>query len=416
MKLKKSLILILINLIAIFSLSAEARESGNLGYNITWEIDYDDCLTILGTGDIGNYYSPPFEKYKYDIQKVVIKSGITSIGNCVFKKCGYVETVELPDNVTKIGNKAFEDCDYLKSINIPDSVTEIGEYAFSGCGSLEEIYIPEGITEIKEGTFNGCYSLEDVKLPESVTVIDDCYFEWCENLKSINIPSNLKKIGMSALLGCKNLSFNIDVGENLTEIDPLAFLLTNIKISSIDENNPNYTLYKGDVYKKDKSEILIAMDKKSTKFQLVKSVIKIGPKAFALCSFENVVIPETVTEIGEAAFQECQALKTVEIPGSVKIIQSNAFSRSETLETVVIKEGVCELSEDSFFGCDNLKSLTIPETLTKISKGAFYGCTPSEINVAGNNSWNFNYWGDDYTGIELNGETLSKYDSADWQR
>ena len=230
------------------------------------------------------------------------------------------------------------------------------------------------------------------------------------------MPSNLKKIGRSALLGCKKLSFNIDVGENLTEISPLAFVLTNIKILSIDKNNPNYTLYKGDVYNKDKSEIFIAMDKKATEFQLPESVTKIGPEAFGLCSFENVVIPETVTEIGEAAFQECQSLKSVEIPGSVKIVQINAFSRNETLETVVIKEGVCELSEDVFFGCGNIKSLTIPETLTKIGKSAFYGCEPTEINVAGNNSWNFNYWGDDYTGIELNGENLSKYDSAEWQR
>ena len=75
----------------------------------------------------------------------------------------------------------------------------------------------------------------------------------------------------------------------------------------------------------------------------------------------DVVIPGSVTKIGEGAFEGCTSLASVSIP-----------------------EGVTEIGEDAFSGCTSLTSVTIPEGVTKIGRDAFCGCSSlKEIRFAG---------------------------------
>ena len=130
-------------------------------------------------------------------------------------------------------------------------------------------------------------------------------------------------------------------------------------------------------------------------------VIKIGKKAFSKKLVTKVILPETIAEIGENAFEECTALTEVNIPDTVEKIGEYAFSWSgvkkitlpsritkiesgvfdicRKLEQVVFPEGVLEIGSSAFGGCSGLKELNLPENLEIIGDYAFSGCTALEI-------------------------------------
>ena len=82
--------------------------------------------------------TPWYSRYT-EIKKVVIKDGVTNIGNCAFAWCDRITSVEIPNSVTSIAYKAFSYCMNLPSIEIPNSVTSIGGWAFDHCTSLTSI-------------------------------------------------------------------------------------------------------------------------------------------------------------------------------------------------------------------------------------------------------------------------------------
>ncbi len=88
----------------------------------------------------------------------------------------------------------------------------------------------------------------------------------------------------------------------------------------------------------------------------------------------SIIIPQSVTKIGEGAFSNLEGLKTIVIPGTVKEIGMNAFKNNKTLEKVIIQEGVEKIGESAFERCTNLKTIELPESITEINKQAFYIC------------------------------------------
>lgn len=97
----------------------------------------------------------------------------------------------------------------------------------------------------------------------------------------------------------------------------------------------------------------------------------------------NVIIEDGVESIGEDAFCECSAIKSVDIASSVKIIKQNAFIDCASLETIVIPSSVESIGYCAFMNCSSLKSLDIPSSVKTIGSAAFSGCTQLEsVNLS----------------------------------
>ena len=133
--------------------------SGTTG-DCTWTLNGTE-LIISGEGAMGDYHDltdthdtvarietdAPWFGFQQNIKSVVIKHGVTSVGNYAFYCCLSLSSVTIPDTVTRIGDYAFGYCDSLNSITVPNSVLSIGEYAFD---SNITVY---GVTG---GTTGGC--------------------------------------------------------------------------------------------------------------------------------------------------------------------------------------------------------------------------------------------------------------------
>ena len=336
--------------------------------NLTWKLDADGTLTISGTGAMKNYNyynnpSPASQK-KGSVKKVVIKDGVTSIGNSAFDSCSNLTSITIPDSVTSIGNHAFYACSSLPSITIPDNVTRIGDYAFYACSSLPSITIPDSVTRIGDYAFYDCSSLPSITIPDDVTSIGNCAFESCSNLTSIVIPNSVTSIGYGAFKNCKSLT-SIKIPSSVTSIGNFAFRdcksLTSITIPDSVTSIGNYAFY-------DCSSL--------TSITIPDSVTSIGEWAFSGCSsLPSITIPDSVTSIEYGAFHACSSLTSITIPDGVTSIGYGTFHTCSSLTSITIPDSVTSIGNYAFYDCKSLTSITIPDSVTSIEESAFENCS-----------------------------------------
>ena len=164
----------------LMDLLANDENSGTCGPDLRWLFTDNGVLVITGKGKMNDYlYRNRLPWYKYDIKRIIIGDGATTIGEAAFKDCSNLTSVTIPNSVTTIGRHAFDECSALTSVTIPNSVTEIGGYAFHNCRELTSVTIPNSVTEIRYDAFAHCSALTSVTIPNSVTEIGDNAFSYC---------------------------------------------------------------------------------------------------------------------------------------------------------------------------------------------------------------------------------------------
>lgn len=115
---------------------------------------------------------------------------------------------------------------------------------------------------------------------------------------------------------------------------------------------------------------------------LPDTITVIGESAFDNCrELEQVNIPDGVSEIGARAFSGCRKITELVIPKSVKAIGGSAFSICQLITDIEIPEGVSEIGDYMFSGCYALKSVKLPSTIEKIGMWAFHSCKALEEAV-----------------------------------
>ena len=277
---------------------------------------------------------------------ITFNGNITMIGEWAFDRRYNLKSIIIPDGVVLIDSYAFNNCSSLTNVTIPDSVIMINHWGFAWCTSLTNIIIPDSVTTIEERAFAQCESLKDVTIGNQVTWIGDWAFSTCTNLTSVTIPDSVTTIGNYAFSGCSSLT-SITIPNSVTTIGDSAFYICD-----------NLKEFKGKfIY--DDGRCLI-----------IDGILK----AFAPAGLTEYTIPDSVTTIGNGAFDSCTSLTSVNIPDNVTTIGNYAFSDCDSLTSVTIPDSVTSIGDYAFLLCDNLKSVTIGKSISTIGDGVFSDC------------------------------------------
>ncbi|MBR1987760.1 MAG: leucine-rich repeat protein, partial [Clostridia bacterium] len=297
-----------------------------------------------------------------------------------------IENLIIPDviaglPVTEIGVDAFESNQNLKSLVIGNSIKTIKDYAFYNCDNIETITIGSGLEVLGEQVFahstgtkyltidqnNQTYYSENNALitkADKVLVVG--------TIAATDIPEGVTKIGDKAYYGTFRTEnyYTITIPASVTEIGILAFN----RCAGIEK-------------------LVFAEGSKLT---------KIGTQAFfrngdtsvdPISKLTELILPETVVEIGNKAFSNNQLLAKVSMPG-VKVIGEMAFSSCIALNDLTLSDSLEEIKAQAFVNCTGLKQdIVLPETLTVLGKKSFFntGITsvhiPSEIIAIGDDTF-----------------------------
>lgn len=355
--------------------------------------------------------------------------------------------LEIPDMlggypVTDIGQRAFEGCSQLTEIIIPASVTNIveGTYRslgsgyyyqpFAGCTSLVSVVVNGNVvTEYSssgQSPFADCVNLTNVvtrsvplnmfcRLPKlrNVTLLEGCTaigyraFEQCTNLTSMVIPSSVTQLIYNAFSGCSSLSTVVIHSEKL----PSTYSIKSgtYYVSGLDHVDPNDSRHC--VFASSFGVNLTNAVSRSAASYLfagctnLKSVVLIdvpfiGGYTFSNCrSLEEIVLPESVTNIGERAFANCSSLERLVIPNGMAPVGSQAFDGCSALVDVSVPQSVCTngfartfpssylsltnavvsdgaalIGANCFAACRELRTVRISASVTRIGDRAFSDC------------------------------------------
>lgn len=361
--------------------------SGDCGTGLTATLD-GTTLTISGSGAMKNWTSSnytnatpttgrPWQSDASSITKVIIESGVTSIGNYAFRGMTELTTVTYKStySVTSIGDYAFYGCTKLTSLSPCSSVTTIGQNAYYGCTEATSISIPKNVTSIGNYAFYGCSnvtsSLTFGGSSSNLATIGNYAFQNCAKISSITIPKKVTSIGSNAFNGC-------------TTASSLTFTSTST-VATIGSN-------------------AFKSCEKITSVSIPASVTSIGTDAFYFCYALKTVTFEdrkTAITLGNYLFEDCTALTSITFPSTLTTIPSQTFHGCTALETLIIPSAVTNITNTAFTECSALKTIiAYPSTHPNLSGtvSSLTNFTPANVRVAvftsaaKTNYKNDNYW------------------------
>ena len=400
--------------------------------------DTDSIISVTIPGTVKTVESCAFENCEF-LESVTLCEGVTSLGRSAFGLCPLLEYIHIPASLqevliwnygsngpfqlsslqqvtfapgrTEIPAWLFEGTSMLESVTIPDTVTFIGEHAFQHSGLKAVIFSSAGrLTTIEPYAFNCCEMLEELALPEGLTSIGNDAFANAAALKQVSFPSTLHTIESCAFLNCTSLT-GARLNEGLSAIGYRAFgsctsltyahipaSLTQCITTNYGSSGPFQLSGLTDVTFGEGTtrvvEHLLEETPQLTSVILPDTVTEIGERAFrvsglthiwlgsglqtiqasAFAECENLgspIFPEGLTTVGDQAFQNCASLWDPQFPESLRTIGNEAFKNCDTIERAVLNHGLEVIGRSAFADCDRLFQTYIPASLQRVTTWSY---------------------------------------------
>ena len=331
-------------------------------------------------------------------------------------KCGpsaYWSFDSSTGTLTISGSGAMEDYEYendypwmdyrdsIQTIVIGDQITQIGRNTFpwTACSTIR---FGKNVRSIGARAFYGCRNLNgDLTLPDSVQIVGNDAFSECTGLTgTLTLGSSLQTIGAGAFYDC-SFSGNLVIPDSVTSIGRYAFysrpylrpetqgtLTLGRNLRTIGEFAFLESRYTGSLTIPDSvveigERAFYQCENLNGTLTLGRSLRTIGKEAFYWCAFTgSLTIPEGVAEIADGAFSSLHQFNrdgmfngTLTLPSTLKTIGAEAFAYTDFSGELLIPDGVTSIGANAFAKCDGFGgTLSLPDSVKTVGESAFYQC------------------------------------------
>ena len=263
---------------------------------------------------------------------VTIPEGIVGIGRGAFAEMYDLETVTMPESLRCIASGAFEGCTYIQELQFMSSLRYVGPVAFRDCSSLLRATFADGLENVGANAFEDCWQMQSVRLPYTVTNIGVRAFSGCGSITGVTVPTHVK---------------------TMQELFPASY--TKIETAEVAEGETT------------------VMD------SMFAGCVSLRGGA---TQTDMSMIPNTVTNIGTRAFQDCTALTAFVVPDSVVEIGESVFQDCTALWNVTLSRSLSEIPDYAFYGCSMLETMVVPASVTYLGDSFFSGAAGDDIENA----------------------------------
>lgn len=289
----------------------------------------------------------------------------------------------------------------IQTIVIGDQITQIGRYAFpwTACSTIQ---FGKSVRSIGAKAFFGCRNLNgDLTLPDSVQIVGDSAFAGCTGLTgTLTLGNGLQTIGFNAFYDCP-FSGDLVIPDSVTMIGIQAFycqpyflpetqgtLTLGKNLRTIGESAFCESRYTGSLTIPDSvveigERAFYQCENLNGTLTLGRSLRTIGKEAFYWCAFTgSLTIPEGVAEIADGAFSSLHQFNrdgmfngTLTLPSTLKTIGAEAFAYTDFSGELLIPDGVTSIGANAFAKCDGFGgTLSLPDSVKTVGESAFYQC------------------------------------------
>lgn len=315
---------------------------------------------------------------------LTLPSGITSIEKRAFENYSGQQKIVLPSGVTTIGDFAFSKSGF-SSIILPLGLTSLGNSVFSG-SRLISMTIPSGITAIGNSLFSDCYELIAVKAPAELTSIGDYAFRNCLNLTTVTCMAATPPVmGTDVFAGNNNMQTNTDlfvpvgavsaygsIGSfNAFKATSEAFILNSTIYGIVASNEVKFLNPNADNGNFTATSINIPAT--VTHGGQDYNITSLGDAAFAFSGLTSITLPSDLKKIGKSTFRVCRSLTSIVLPSGLNSIEEHAF-RNSGLTSIQLPLGITTIKKGTFTDCSGLTSVSLPSGLLTIESEAFVAC------------------------------------------
>ena len=283
-------------------------------------------------------------------------------------KCG-------PNAVDNYDSYVYYDDSYHRSHSIEGTglITSCNVRGYSK--DFDTYTIQSGITELGDGCFSKS-SVSNVTLPTTlITIGSHCFKN--SKITSILLPDGLKKLGHNNFPATLT---SLDIPKNIKE-----FFVDNVtgcrdlKSIGVDKDNKYYKAKDGILYNFDMTEILFCPNAKTGKVIIPNTVTRIGDYCFAFCqNLDMIIIPTSVLEIGDYAFQKTK-IKKLTIRNSVKVIGAYCFEGAVISEEFKFSNQITTIPKGAFESFECKLELNFINRLEIIESDAFKCCRDTAL-------------------------------------
>lgn len=337
----------------------------------------------------------------------VIPQGVNKIANGAFVYSTKIKELTIPSTVTNIGEYAFYYAYGIQKLTFGGNGFEdviINKYAFRNSYNIKEIVFEKNsrVTELHEGAFMYNYQMEELTLPATIKTISDMAFRDWYYLKNVSFEE--AKTDSATLAFGDAVFYNTKI-EKLSipaHVNELGIGIFNgmnkLKAIEVDPDNQSYTTVSGILYNYAKTEMLyFPKEIESGSFTLPDTLQVIGAAVFKnndkLKSFE---VPNTVTTIGENAFEDAKLTSLTFAPGNDDValtIGANAFKNLDQVTSLTLPKRTASIGAYALSSMDALKSLTLNEGLQEIPEYGIYMDPSLESIAIPDSVTNIGYYG-----------------------